>query len=281
MSLFSYKKNKKKSDAWVKIAMFLVAAFMLLPFCWIISTSLRLPKESFSLPPSFFPTSFHIENYKRVFTELPFFNFIFNSIKITIVVTVGQSIVTSLAAYAFSRIKFKGRNVLFIIMLSGIMIPYQSTIIPKFLFVKALGIMDTHLALILPALIHPLGIFLVRQFMLTIPKSYDEAAYIDGATRFRIYWNILLPMSIPSIIVVSIMSFIMMWNDFMNPLIFISTYEKMTLPLGLTVLKGYMGTGSVSAILAGVSISLITPLLIYIFGQKYLMQGSALSGIKG
>jgi multiple sugar transport system permease protein len=265
----------------VELLMILISVIMLLPFCWMISTSLRLPKDSFNLPPALFPTAFHIDNYIIVFKKFPFLSFILNSFKVTILTTVIQCTITTMAAYAFARIEFKGKNILFIMLLSGLMIPVQSTIIPQFLIIKKLGLMDNHWALILPNLVYPLGIFLIRQLMMSIPRTYDEAAYIDGASRLRIFWNIIIPCSKPAIAVVAVMSFITSWNNFFGPLIYINTWEKMTLPLGLTVLQGYRGSGSISVVLAGVSMTLIPPCLVYIFGQKYLVQGTTLTGIKG
>ena len=161
------------------------------------------------------------------------------------------------------------------------MIPAQVTIVPLFLVIKTLNLMDTVFSLILPSLIYPLGIFLLRQYMLTLPKSYDEAAFLDGAGYFRIFRTIMLPMSMPTLVVIGVMHFIGVWNDFFKPLIFINTYEKMTLPLGMTILKGFMGNGNLSVILAGVMISVIPPLIFYVIGQRKLIEGMAMVGIKG
>jgi len=273
--------NKEKVKRIIfEFVMLCVAAYMLMPLLWIFSTSLRDPKDSFKLPPSFFPTSFKVSNYKLVFTDVPFLNFIVNSLKVSGSITILQLIICSLASFAFARLDFIGKNIIFMFFLSGLMIPAQSTIIPVFLFIRYLGLTDTHWALILPGVVNPLGIFLMRQFMLSIPKSYDEAAYIDGAGKFDVYLRVILPMSKPSVIVVALLSFISSWNDFFRPLIFLNTYEKMTLPLGLSVLQGYMGTGNLSVILAGVILSLIPALLLYIFAQDYLMRGMILSGLK-
>lgn len=263
-----------------RLFMLILVAMMMLPIMWIISTSLRAPGESFRLPPSFFPTSFNWRNYVRVFTDVPFFSFILNSIRVSTITIVLQLLFSTLAAYAFARIEFVGRTILFLTVLAGLMVPGQAVIVPRFLVIIGFGMMDSHSALIIPALADPLGIFILRQFMLTIPKSYDEAAYIDGASRFRIYSRIILPMTKPCIVIVLIMRLIAVWNDFFNPLIFINTFDKMTLPLGLTILDGFMGTGNVSVILAGVTLSLVPPLLVYLFGQKYLLQGTTLAGLK-
>ncbi len=251
------------------------------PFLWVLSTSLRLPRDSFKLPPAFWPTSFHFENYSRVFELVPYMSFVANSVVVSAGATTIQIVLTGMAAYAFSRIRFRGRTALFVLILSGLMIPYYSTVIPLFLIMKSLGLIDSRWSLILPAMLNPLGIFLVRQFMLVIPRSYDEAAFMDGAGHLRVFWEVTMPMAVSSIVVTSVMWFIKTWNEFFYPLVFITTWEKMTLPLGLTVLSGY-GTSMnpVTVILAGVTLSVIPPVLFYLVGQRFLIQGTSLAGIK-
>ena len=262
------------------IVLLSIAVLWLLPLLWIISTSLRLPKESFTLPPSFLPTQFHWENYRQVFAKLPFGRFFYNSFVVTFLGTLLQVAISSMAAYAFARIPFKGSKVWFIVLLSGLMIPVQSTIVPKFLLMRNYKMLNTLSCLILPAMIDPLSIFLLRQAMMTIPKSYDEAAYMDGAGRFRIFVSVILPMSSSSIAVVVATRSLVLWNDFFQPLVFLSGNKCTTLPLGLTVLRGQMGNGSISVVLAGVVLSFIAPLLLYVFAQKYLMSATILSGLK-
>ncbi len=262
------------------IFLFLLCVIMLMPFAWIISTSLRLPADSFKLPPSFLPNSFHYENYIEVFTAFPFAKFIFNSIKIAAIVVIGNVFISTMAGYAFARVPFSGRNVVFLFILAGMMIPAQAKLIPTYIVMSKLGFVGTHWSLIFPTLISPLNIFFVRQYMMTIPDSYEEAAYIDGAGRFRIYFQLFLPMSKSVIIMIALLTFLASWNDFINPLIFLSKYERMTLPLGLKTLSGAMNTGSVSVVLAGVTVSLVIPTLLYIFGQKHILQSVVMSGLK-
>lgn len=264
----------------MRLTLLIFSGIMLLPFFWIFSTSLRDPVESFRLPPSFFPTEFMFSNYVRVFQGVPFANFIFNSTFVATTAVFLQVIITSMAAYVFARLEFRGQRILFIIILTGIMIPGAATMVPVFMIINTLGLIDNLWALILPALINPFGIFLVRQFMRTIPKSYDESALMDGAGRFRIYWSIILPMAVPSIMVVVMLSFIAIWNDFMGPLIYINTFERMTLALGINVLRGFMGMGNMSVLLAGIMLTLVVPTLLFVFGQKYFMQGVIISGLK-
>ncbi len=252
----------------------------LLPFFWTFATSLRLPKDSYKLPPSFFPTDFVWENYAEVFTKFPFGTFIINSIIVTFSVVILNVLISTMAGYAFSRLNFKGREKIFGLILAGMMIPTTATIIPVYIIIGELGLVGNKLSLILTTIVNPMSIFLVRQAMMTIPKSYDEAAYIDGANRWTIYWRIITPMCKSSILMSSMLVFIASWNDFLRPLIFLSDWDQMTLPIGLRQLQGYQMTGSISVIFAGVIVSLIAPLILYLFGQKYLVQSAALSGLK-
>lgn len=278
------RKKRGKRNIWqilLVVFLLLLCVLMLAPFAWIFSTSLRLPKDSFKLPPSFLPTSFHFENYVEVFRVFPFGKFMFNSLKIAIVVVIANLFISTMAGYAFSRIPFKGKDVVFMIILSGMMIPSQAKLVPTYLVMSKIGLVGTHMSLILPAIISPMNIFFVRQYMMTIPDSYEEAAYIDGAGRFQIYLKIFVPMSKSVIVMTCLLSFLASWNDFINPLIFLSKYDRMTLPLGLKTLAGAMGTGSISVILAGVTLSLVIPTILYLLGQKQIMQSMVMSGVKG
>ena len=203
-----------------------------------------------------------------------------NSILVAVTTVILNLLVTTMAGYAFARIPFKGRNTVFMILLAGMMIPAQATMIPVYVVMSKLGLVGSLWAIILPATINPLSIFFVRQFMMTIPGSYEEAAYIDGAGRVQIYLKIILPMSKSVIVMTSLLNFMASWNNFMGPLIYLSDWDQMTLPIGLRVLQGYMGTGSIGVIRAGVAISIIIPTFLYLAGQKYFMQGMTLSGLK-
>ncbi len=262
------------------VVMTLICLLMILPFMWIFSTSLRLPKESFKMPPSFLPTSFNIENYSEVFKKFPFFKFILNSLFVCITAGVINIFVTTTSAFAFSRLKFRGQSKFFGLFMIGLMVPMQAVIIPQFLLLSKVHLVGSLWALIIPATITPLSIFLVRQHMLTIPKSYDESAFMDGASKFVIYSRIILPMSKSVILMTTLVNFLVNWNNFLGPLIYLSDWDKMTLPMGLKLLSGYQGTGSIAVIFAGVFVSIVPPFLIYLFGQKYLVKGVALSGLK-
>jgi multiple sugar transport system permease protein len=272
--------GKNVGRLFLQVFLILVGLLYFAPFLWMFSTSLRLAKDSFSLPPALFPTAFEIGNYFEVFNKVPFFSFFLNSFKVAVVVALGNVIFSSMAAYSFARIRFPGRNILFLVLLSGLMITNQVTAIPQFILMAKLHMIDNTWTLVLLWLVNPLGIFLIRQQMMAISDSYEEAALMDGANRWWIYSRIMVPMSVPAISVSTVLWFVANWNDFFRPLLFINTWENMTLPLGMTALTGAVGSGNYSAVLAGVMLSLLPCVVIYIFGQRYLLEGLSTGGLK-
>lgn len=271
---------QRSRKAIILILLLLFCAFMLIPLLWMISTSLRSPLDAFTLPPAILPTDFDLANYREVFAKVDFFAFIKNSLIVSVAATALQLTASSMAAFAFSRLEFPGRKVLFMMFLAALMIPGQVVSIPRFIIMSKLKLINNLLALILPAIFSAMSIFLLRQFMLSIPKSYDEAAYIDGATRLQCFGKVVVPMTKPAMMVMAMQTFVGTWNDFYGPLIYINSVQKMTLPLGLTQLNGVLGTGNKAAVIAGVVLSLIPPLLMYSFGQRYLIEGISIGGLK-
>ena len=260
--------------------MVMITVLMLMPIGWMLGTSMRQSKESFVLPPSFWPTQFNLDNFKQVFHAIPILKFAWNSLFITFLAAAFMVLFTSMAAYAFARINFKGKNILFIFMLAGLMIPVQSIIVPVFLIIRKLNLIDTKWALIVTSIYYPLGLLMLRQFMMTIPKSYDEAAVCDGAGKLTIFFRVILPMSKSTIMVAFVMNFVSVWNNFFSAMIFLNSTAKMTLPLGITVLNTTDGNSNMPLMTSAVLLTLIPPMIIYIFGQKYLMQGNMISGVK-
>lgn len=254
---------------------------MMMPFAWMFSTSWRLAKDSFSLPPQWLPTTWRIENYQEVLTSIPFVAFVFNSLKVAVLITLGQLVTCSMAAYAFARLRFPGRDWLFLLFLSQLMVPQQVTIIPVFILIRMMGLLDTHSALIIPGIFSAFGTFLLRQFFLTIPTELEDAARVDGAGYLRTFVQIILPLAGPGLSTLAIFTFNFYWNEFFRPLLFISTWDRMTLPLGLTVMRGYLGVGNVAAIMAGVSMGILPVLFVFLLAQRYLIEGITLTGIKG
>lgn len=268
---------------WLTYAFLIIMAVLTFaPIMWVISTSLRTPGESFTLPPEWIPQDMDFTNYQRVFEEIPFWSQIGNSFVITLSVVIGQVATATLAGYAFARLRFPGRDILFWIVLATMMIPYQAIIIPVFVLIsRGLGLADTLQSLILPSLPTAFGVFLLRQYFMQIPYDFEEAAMIDGANQWDIFWRIYFPLASPGMAILSVLTFNGKWNDYFTPLIFLNTPERFPITLGIVDLRGYMGTGSISVVLAGIVLSTIPVVIIYIFGQKYLLQGLMAGGLKG
>jgi multiple sugar transport system permease protein len=267
---------------WLTVLLLLIASVIILaPIVWTFSTSLRQPSDSFSVPPKWIPIPADWSNYRAVFETVPGGLYVLNSVIITVGTVVGQLLTASLAAYAFARFEFPGKNVLFWLILATLMIPSQATIIPVFVLISKLGLNDTPMSLILPAWPTAFGTFLLRQYFMQLSKEYEEAALMDGASQWRIFWSVYLPLVAPGLAILAILSFNGTWNEFFRPLIFLTSPENFTLPLGLVSLAGYMGTGSISIVLAGVVLSLIPVLAIFLAGQRYLIEGITMGGVKG
>jgi multiple sugar transport system permease protein len=257
------------------------ALLWLAPIVWTISTSLRTPAQSFSLPPKWLPTDLAIDNYAQVFDRVPFGDILANSVKVSVAIVLGQLLTASMAGYSFARLRFPGKNLLFILLMASLMVPGQATIIPVFLLIKWFGLADTLWSLIVPAWVTAFGVFFMRQAFLQIPQELVDAAKIDGANQWHIFSRVFLPLSAGPMAVLAILSFNTHWNEFFRPLIFLSSQNNFTLPLGLVTLQGYLGTGSLSVVLAGVVISMVPVLLIFIFAQRYVIEGIARTGVKG
>lgn len=255
---------------------------MLLPFLWMFSTSLRPVQESFRLPPAWLPTKWNLDTYVAVFqSSVPILDFAWNSVKVTVSVTAGQLITCSMAGFAFARLRFPFRNLLFVLLLASLMVPGQVTIIPVFIIMRWLGLVDSHLSIILPFLTSAFGVFLLRQFFLTLPQELIDAAKIDGANAWTIYVRVALPLAGPALAALTIITFNNTWNNYFYPLIFINTWEKMTLPLGITALRGYLASNSASVVMAAVTLAILPVLLVFLLAQRWIIEGISRTGIKG
>lgn len=275
--------NRARVIDWVFIVIAgLGAALFAIPLIFMFSTSLRPVQDAYELPPAWFPSKFQYENYVTVLTHrVPFFDFAQNSIKITFWVTAGRLVTGSMAAYAFARLRFPGRNVLFVLLLASLMVPIQVTIIPIFLLMSKIKLVDNHLSLILPALTSAFGVFLLRQFFMTMPQELFDAAKIDGAGPWRIYWNIAMPQAGPALAALTIITFNQSWNDYFTPLIFLNTWERMTLPLGIAALRGRLDSGNPSVVMASVALAILPVLILFLAAQRYFIEGVTMTGIKG
>lgn len=271
-----------RSGDWLRLALLFGASIIILaPVVWTVATSLRTPAESFSVPPQWIPLRPDWTNYFDVFQRVPFATYVANSFIVTFSIVIGQLVTASLAGYAFARLNFPFRDALFWLVMATVMVPLQATIIPVFVLISSLGLADTLASLILPALPTAFGTFLLRQYFMAMPNDYEEAALIDGANQWQVFYRVYLPMAMPGLAILTVLAFNTHWNEFFRPLIFLSTNENFTLPLGVVTLFGYLGTGSVSVVLAGVVLSLIPVLVVYTVGQRYLIEGIAMGGLKG
>jgi multiple sugar transport system permease protein len=258
----------------VRMVVLLVAAALTLgPVIWTLSTSLRSPAESFTLPPQLIPTDPDLTSYAEVFQQIDMAVLVLNSALVTALVAVGQMLSAALAGYAFARLEFRGRKMWFSLVLATMMVPVQVTIVPVFMLIRGMGLSDTLLALILPAVPTAFGTFLMRQYFLGLPVELGEAASIDGAGPWRTFFSVYAPLAMPGMAIVGILAFNFHWNEFFRPLILTISEQNFTLPLGLVSLQGHLGTGSISVVLAGVVLSMIPALVVFIFGQRPLREG--------
>jgi multiple sugar transport system permease protein len=267
-------RRKPNWNLVLRVVLLMIAAVLTLgPVMWTLSTSLRSPSESFKLPPSFFPWNPDFTSYSQVFQQLDIVILVLNSALVTGLIAIGQMVTAAMAGYAFANLKFRGRGALFSIVLATMMVPVQVTIVPVFMLIRGMGLSDTLLALILPAIPTAFGTFLMRQYFLGLPADLAEAASIDGASPWRTFRSVYAPLAVPGMAIVGILAFNFHWNEFFRPLIMTISERNFTLPLGLVSLQGNLGTGSISVVLAGVVLSMIPALVVFIFGQRALQDG--------
>lgn len=262
-----------------------LGALFLVPFAWMLSISVQDLPAVFAQPFRWIPAEFRWENYHRVTSLLPFWRYTLNTVVITSLVLIGTLMSCSLAAFGFSRIRFRGREALFALCLSTMMLPGQVTMIPLYLLFARLGWVDTYLPLVVPAFFgSPFYIFLLRQFFLTIPREYDQAAMLDGASQLRIYWSIVLPLARPALATVALLTFVGTWNDFFGPLIYLNSPEKATLTLGLSMLKSQVvGSGMTewNVLMAGAVLVMLPNVVVFFLAQRHFVQGITIGGLRG
>lgn len=278
--------QKKKTPGFIVrrvllyVVLIVIGLTMLVPFLWMISTSLKEQYDAVKIPPVWIPPVPRWQNYVDIFTEQPMFQFMLNTIKIVFFVVLGQLFFSSLAAYSFARIRFKGRTVMFFFYIATLMVPGQVTMIPTYLMFAKVGLVDNHIVLILPAFFSAFGVFLLRQFFMSLPKELEEAAEIDGCNPFTTYYRIMLPLIVPAMLTLGVFTLMNTWNDYMGPLIYLTTPEKYTMTLGIAYFKGVYTT-QWNLVMAGSVLSVIPILVAYLCAQKYFVEGIAFSGVKG
>ena len=274
------------ATAWIDRAIIVVMAvlgfFMLMPFFWLFSMSFRSVADAYKMPPSFFPPNLDFKNYWSVLhSSVPFVDIYLNSIEIAVVVTVGQLITCTLAAFAFARLNFPGRDALFFILLVGLMFPAQVTILPIYLGYADIGLLNKPFGLALMYLTSSFGIFMMRQFMLSQPKALEEAALMDGAGYIKIFWRISMPQLRPALSALSIITFTQTWNYYFQAKVLLQAQTSMTLPLAMDVLRGYMQAGNLSLVMAAMSMAVLPVIILFLLAQKMIIEGVTMSGIRG
>lgn len=257
------------------------AVLMFLPLIWTVSFSFGLPQEFFQLPPPVIPSAIRFDNYDQVFGRVPFLGFFRNSVFVTACITIGQVITCSMGGYAFARLRFPGKKIIFIMFLASLMVPGHVTLIPVFIIIRSLGMYNSLGALIVPHLTSVFGLFLLKQFFETIPKDLEDAAKIDGAGFFQIYRHIMLPLAGPPLATLAILTFNSSWNNFFGPLIYINSSDKMTLPLGMLYLRGQAGVVNSGVLMAAIVLNLVPVLIFFLIFQRRIVEGVTLSGLKG
>src|SRR3984893_17206890 len=275
------KAGKRWIDRMIITIMAVLGVFMLLPFAWLFSMSFRPPSEAYKMPPSFLPPDLDFKNYGSLLqSPVPFLQIYWNSLEIAVIVTIGQLVTCTLAAFAFARLNFPGRDSLFFVMLIGLMFPAQVTIIPVYLGFAQVGLLNRPIGLALMYLTSSFGVFLMRQFMRSQPKALEEAALMDGAGYLKIFLRISLPQLRPALSALGIITFTQTWNYYFQARVLLEPHDAMTLPIAMDLLRGYMASGNLSVVMAAMSMAVLPVILIFLLAQKLVIEGVTMSGIK-
>lgn len=286
-STTAYEPQKAAAAFRVKVArtvlyavLITLALLMLLPFFWMLSASLKLDKDVFAFPIQWIPADPQWSNYETIWTRIPFLTFFGNTFKLTTIITLLQLATSSFAAYAFAKLEFKGRDVLFLAYIASIAIPWQVYMVPQFIMMRQMGLVNNHMSLILLQAFTAFGVFLLRQFFISIPDEILDAARIDGMSEYGIYFRIMLPLSKPALATLTIFSAVFVWNDFMGPLIYLTSTDLKTIQLGLRMfIQQY--AADYALIMAAALVSLIPVIVLFLSFQRFFVEGIGTTGIKG
>ncbi len=262
------------------VFLIIMAAIMLLPFLWMLSASLKEDRDVFTFPIQWIPSEPRWANYQDIWTRIPLLTYILNTVKLTIIVTLLQLFTSSFAAYAFAKLRFKGRNSLFLGYIATIAVPWQAYMVPQFMMLRSMGLNNTHMAIIILQAFSAFGVFMMKQFYEGVPTELCEAARIDGMTEYGIYAKIMLPLAKPSLSTLTIFTFVNTWNDFLGPYIYLTRDNLKTIQLGLRSFIGQYSS-EYGLIMAGSVVTMIPVLAVFLSLQKYFVEGVASSGLKG
>lgn len=278
--LSSKKTNNTVTMVVIYAVLIIVTALMLIPFVWMLSASLKMNKDVFTFPIQWIPDNPRWKNYVDIWTKIPLLTFVKNSAKLTIIVTLLQLFTSSFAAYAFAKMDFKGKNMLFLGYIATIAVPWQAYMVPQFMMMRAWHLNNTHLAIICLQAFSAFGVFLMKQFYEGVPSELCEAARIDGLTEYGIWFRVMLPLSKPALSTLTIFTFVSTWNDFLGPLIYLTRNELKTIQIGLRMFISQY-SAEYGLIMAASVIALIPVLIVFLSLQKYFVQGVASTGLKG
>ncbi len=274
------KRPKQTAQSFfLHLGMVAFSALTLLPFFWMLGASFMHAGEASTFPPKFIPSHATLEQYRLLFSRLSLGRFFLNSLVLALGVTAVSLLVNSMAGFAFAKFQFRGKRRLFVFLLSSMIIPGQVTMLPVFLLLKKLGLLNTYFGIILPGMASIFGIFLISQYLKSIPDSLIEAARIDGASDFRIYWNIVMPLASPVLVTLALFTFMGTWNDFLWPLIVMTKQEMYTLPVALANLVGEH-VQDPELMMAGSVVTILPVMIVFLALQKYYVQGILLGGVK-
>lgn len=279
------KSGQETFSLWLSTIIVTIGAVITsIPLLWMLSTSLKEDGDVFLLPLQWWPRPILWSNYPAALTYQPFFTYFWNSVQVTVLCVIGAVLTASLVAYAFARLRAPGKDILFGILLSTLMLPGEVTLVPIYLIFRSLGWLDTYRPLIVPSWFggSAFYIFLLRQFFMTLPTELDDAAKIDGANLFSIYWRILMPLSKPALASVAVFAFFSNWSNFQAPLIYLTTIEKFTIPVGLRLYLSTIGNNMHwNYLMAATIVSIIPPVVIFFTSQRFFVEGAVLTGVKG
>lgn len=275
--------RRRLGDVSVYIILIVGTVFTLLPLIWMFSASFKVPGKILVYPPQLWPNPWTLENYRHILEKTRFIRFMVNSLIVCFGSISGHLISGSLVAFGFARLRFPGRNILFLVLMSAMMIPFHIYMVPRFIIMRELGVLDNLVAVFLPYLFGgPFYIFLMRQYFMTLPRELDDAARIDGCNTFQIYWRILLPLAKPVLATVAVLDFLGAWTSFLEPLIYLNSQENYTVALGLTLFRqGFGGIIQWGPTMAATTLSTLPPLIVCFAAQKHLLGGIAVTGIRG
>ncbi|MWV42174.1 ABC transporter permease subunit [Paenibacillus sp. HJL G12] len=279
LDVINKSKRSKLFYGLLLIVLVIFSIVTLFPFLWMISSSLRTDVDLFKNPMNWIPHTLYLDNYKEVWTAIPFAKYFFNTFKLSVIITVLQVIICSMSAYAFAKLKIPFKNVIFILFMTNLMMPWHSIMVPQFSVVSSLGLYNTHTGYILIQLFSGFGIFMMRQFFMGLPNELNEAARVDGYSEWKIFWKIMMPLSAPGLSTLGIFTFTFMWNDYLAPLIYLNDDALKTLQLGLKAFQTEHTT-DYGLLMAGTVFATIPMVIVFLIGERFFIQSVATTGMK-